>query len=223
MGRFDGADRQSNEAITLSGAISVGTRALHLLCPRPIHHVLELSRLFEICEDLKNHGPEKLRLHLWLRSALHGAPGFGALPGELHVLPENADAQNLRRTLRKLGNRRERCIVAGSREELEAGFAEALHVVEEIPFDFRGPFSRSERAAAACDRFFDALSAASPRWLSKPSDRNDRSQPPRRFLVHQSRFRLGDSLWLTHGDSDLRSPPPAELESLGTHVFGTPS
>lgn len=54
---------------------------------------------------------------------------------------------------------------------------------------------RGETAcAAAADRFHAALAAASPRWLKAPGAP---ATEPRRLLIHQSRFRVGDTLWLT--------------------------
>jgi lipopolysaccharide heptosyltransferase II len=47
----------------------------------------------------------------------------------------------------------------------------------------------------AVERFHAALAAASPRWLLSPGA--GPPLEPRRLLVHQSRFRVGDTLWLT--------------------------
>jgi ADP-heptose:LPS heptosyltransferase len=47
----------------------------------------------------------------------------------------------------------------------------------------------------AMGRFHAALAAASPRWLVSPGA--GPPPEPRRLLVHQSRFRVGDTLWLT--------------------------
>lgn len=178
-----------------------GSERLVVLCLRPVHHVLEYAGLFRRLEGLRERRPG-LELHLRLRSALGDPEPFRRLPAEsVERLPaaegESPLAPAVIETLRRPGTA---CLLVGA----EPADAERLAGVSGValagaaPLDFRVPYPESPASRRASDAFFEAAAAASPRWLLSPEAPLRTLAGPRpRVLVHQSRFHVGDALWLT--------------------------
>lgn len=179
---------------------------LDVLCLRPIHHALEMEGLYGLLADLREEAPEA-EVHLHLRSALRDPAPFGLLP--VHRVARLTTA----------GGRGE--LAAGLRsllEELPAGAACVLiapprgarrlaarctrvRVAAAVPLDFHTR-SRSLGGRQAADAFLAALRTESPRWATAPPKPGTFCAPPTRdgaarILVHQARFHVGDTLWLT--------------------------
>jgi ADP-heptose:LPS heptosyltransferase len=173
-----------------------GAERLAVVCPRPVHHVLEYAGLFRLLEGLRKRRPG-LELHLHLRSALADPEPFRRLPADSVArldgsgLPDAAPE-----ALRRPGTA---CLLVGA-EPAEAERLAALPGVAlagTAPLDFRLPYPESPASRRASDAFFEATAAASPRWLPPPGGPPPPFTRPRpRVLVHQSRFHVGDALWL---------------------------
>lgn len=176
-----------------------GAERLAVLCPRPVHHVLEYAGLFRLLEGLKERRPG-LGLHLHLRSALADPEPFRRLPADsVARLPAGNGGGLPAAALAELGRPGTACLLVGA-EPADAERVAALPGVAlagTAPLDFRLPFPESPASRRASDAFFEATAAASPRWLLPPGGPPPpftRRRP--RVLVHQSRFHVGDALWL---------------------------
>jgi ADP-heptose:LPS heptosyltransferase len=194
-----------------------GVRGLVLVCPEPVHHAREFAELYRWMAALQHRAPA-LPVELWLRCALEDLSPFAALPGveisdggagSVHRLPHPRDAaglEALRASLRRPG------WVVLLLGETEEGWSDRVAALggsppwATHPFGCRadafgeGPEDAAGREATAA--FHAALCQASPRWVLSPGS-DTRTFPLTlgtdrpRFLVHQSRFHLGDALWLT--------------------------
>lgn len=176
-----------------------GVERLAVLCPRPIHHVLEYAGLFRLLEGLRERRPD-LELHLRLRSALDDPEPFRRLPADsVARLPEGDGAALPAAALSDLRRPGTACLLVGAEpadaERLAA--LPGLALAGAAPVGFRLPYPESPASRRASDAFFAATAAASPRWLLPAGG----TPPPftrrrPRLLVHQSRFHVGDALWL---------------------------
>ncbi|HVT16911.1 MAG TPA: glycosyltransferase family 9 protein [Thermoanaerobaculia bacterium] len=178
---------------------------LDLICLRPIHHVLEYEELYRLTSALRARAPE-LVLHLFLRSALRDPSPFALLPVDrVARLDAGGGRGALAAGLRRLAGERDpraAAVVlappAGRRQTrivLPGGGA-----AWSAPLGFRTAGCRGcSRCGAASASFLAAVCRESPLWRTAGS-----APPPlsrrlagRRFLVHQARFHIGDTLWLT--------------------------
>ncbi|HKI02517.1 MAG TPA: glycosyltransferase family 9 protein [Thermoanaerobaculia bacterium] len=176
---------------------------LDVLCFRPLHHVLEFEGLHGLLTALREKAPEA-EIHLHLRSALTAPAPFGLLPVD-RVSRLSSDGgrgkltAGLRSFLAELPEGASCVLIApprGLRRLLAA--CPRLSVAAAVPLDFHTNVP-SLGAREAADAFLAAVRAESPRWAAVPAI--PFAPPPRdgtaRFLVHQARFHVGDTLWLT--------------------------
>ncbi|HVT59837.1 MAG TPA: hypothetical protein VHR45_15730 [Thermoanaerobaculia bacterium] len=195
-----------------------------LLCPRPLHHVLEYAALYGIAAKLREEpvggngltaggagergaSGGRRRVRLFVRSALFDWSPFGRLPADEVVrLPEAAEASACRELLARLREDGATCLLLGGDpawEELAAGLPRLRRLALGPDFQWRLPAGRD--CAAASDGFFAALARQSPLWLSAPDapppllapGGRGRGRTPASLLVYQGRSHLGDALWLT--------------------------
>ena len=177
-----------------------GCASLDVVCRRPIHHVLEYSALHRELERLRDAAPDAV-VRLFMATALEDPVPFAELPAE-RIERFDVDAPF----------EPPPPLVAGHREILE---------LDAQRLDFAGAGRPSNgRAAVAGDRFFAAVSDASPRWR-RAADAGETVRLPEApsVLIHQARFHLGDTLWLTPLLRGLRSlAPEARVTVLGPSV-----
>ena len=193
-GAFGAPDRMAAPRDPLAGLDLPETGRLDVVCVRPIHNVLEYAALYRLAAALRERAPD-LVVHLHLRSALCDDAPFLALP--VRSVTRWGDrggrgtlAAGLRRLAREWTPGAAALVLAPPRgwRRVAAG---ALHTA---PLDFRTPGDD-----AAADRFLAALDRETPLWRVAAS-----APPPlsrqvagHRFLIHQARFHVGDTLWLT--------------------------
>lgn len=183
---------------------------LDILCLRPIHHVLEYEALYQLTAALRSRLPG-VRLHLHLRSALRDPRPFARLPADrVERLASRGGRGMLAAGLRRLVGQRGRATAtvvlappAGCRQAHPAmvgnGGAEA-GAAWPVPLGFQAPGCRGEAGCAAAGAgFLAALFDELPLWRAAAG-----APPPlsrrvagHRFLVHQARFHVGDTLWIT--------------------------
>lgn len=166
-------------------------RPLEIVCPQPVHHVLEFSFLYRLLDSLAQRAPER-PIRLWLRSALEDWKPFERLPaGRIERLPARAEE-----TFDALSDRTVLLLAPTARWEprRRERFPDRFRV---LPLEARWrPAGRDH--AAACTDFFAALQRESPRWRRSAEAAGPIQLPPEpRFLLHQSRFHVGDALWIT--------------------------
>jgi ADP-heptose:LPS heptosyltransferase len=179
----------------LSGLADLpATGRLDVVCVRPIHHVLEYAALYRLTAALRERLPD-LAVRLHVRSALRDDAPLLALP--VHSVTrwgERGGRGTLAAGLRRLVRGRETGAAAlvlapphGWRRVVGGAFYTA-------PLDFRTP---GDGAAGA--RFLAALDRETPLWrvVAGAPPPLDRQVSGHRFLIHQARFHLGDTLWLT--------------------------
>ncbi|HSL81450.1 MAG TPA: glycosyltransferase family 9 protein, partial [Thermoanaerobaculia bacterium] len=190
--------------------------------PRPVLHVLEYAGLLRLLEGLRERRPG-LPLHLLFRSALADPEPFRRLPADsVARLPPEAAADLPAELLDDLRRPGTACLLVGA-EPAEAEPAARLPGVAlagTAPLGFRLPYPESPASRRAGDAFFAAAAAASPRWLlpaSGPPPPFTRRRP--RVLVHQSRFHVGDALWLVPLLRALRR----HLRDVRITVAGSPA
>ncbi len=102
------------------------------------------------------------------------------------------------RRLTERGGRGE--LVAGCRRLIRDWEPGAAALVLAAPLGFQGPgCGEDEECAAAGRQFLDALQRETPLWRvsAEAPPPLDRDVAGLRFLIHQSRFHIGDVLWLT--------------------------
>lgn len=155
---------------------------LHLFCARPIHHVLEYEALFRLAAALQERD---LDVHLLLRSALCDELPFKRLPApRVTLLPEHGRPGPAAVWVRT---------ASGWRQEM------ALRTLAP-PLGFRGPGCGGlPGCKEAGESFLAALYRETPLWRVAEG-----APPPLprdaagvRILIHQARFHIGDTLWLT--------------------------
>jgi ADP-heptose:LPS heptosyltransferase len=183
---------------------------LDVLCLRPIHHVLEYEELYRLTAALRSRLPG-VRLHLHLRSALRDPLPFARLPVDRVVrLASRGGRGMLAAGLRRLAGRRGRAAAAVVVLAPPAGCRRPNPAVVEwgagtgaawpVPLGFLGPGCRGDAGCAAAGAgFLAALFAEPPTWRAAAG-----APPPlsrrvagHRFLIHQARFHVGDTLWIT--------------------------
>jgi ADP-heptose:LPS heptosyltransferase len=198
---------------------------LDVICLRPIHHVLEYEELFRLTAALGSRLPG-LPLHLHLRSAVRDPSPFALLPAaRVERLGSGGGRGALAAGLRRLIGEREVAAAsgAGAAADVAGAGAAAAAVVLAPPAGWRRPRlwipglgaawtaplgfagigcgggGAGAACAAASERFLAALWRESPLWRAAAG-----AAPPlsrrtagHRFLIHQARFHVGDTLWLT--------------------------
>lgn len=203
-----------------SGLDPAGVERIDVLCARPLHHALEFSALHGRLRELRLQAPQA-EIALWLCSALPDDEVFASLPadriGRLPVDPGGANG-----LLDRLGRRGGACVLLGGGEE-DASLLRSRHglyLLGAPPLDFVACPPDDADCAKAARGFHAALAAASPRWLLAP----EAGVPtkPRHLLVHQSRFRVGDALWLTPLLRAIRRRFPAAAVTLVAGPLAAP-
>lgn len=190
---------------------------LDVLCLRPIHHVLEYEELYRVTAALRSRLPG-LPLHLHLRSALRDPRPFALLPVDrVERLASRGGRGMLAAGLRRLAGRRPAAATvvlappAGWRRATPAVLSSGVGVgdggggggpgtVWTVPLGFQTPGCRGEAGCAAAGAgFLAALFDELPLWRAAAG-----APPPlsrrvagHRFLIHQARFHVGDTLWIT--------------------------
>jgi ADP-heptose:LPS heptosyltransferase len=184
---------------------------LDVFCLRPIHHVLEYEELYRLTAALRSRLPG-VPLHLHLRSALRDPRPFARLPVDrVERLASRGGRGMLAAGLRRLAGRRPAAAtvvlappagwrrahpaVAGSGGE-EGGLGAAWPV----PLGFQTPGCRGEAGCAAAGAgFLAALFDELPLWRAAAGapPALSRRVAGHRFLIHQARFHVGDTLWIT--------------------------
>ena len=179
-----------------------------VLCMRPIHHVLEYEELYRLTAALRSRLP-RARLHLHLRSALRDPRPFARLPVDrVERLGRRGGRGMLAAGLRRLAGRRPAAATvvlappAGWRraEPAELDDGSGAGGVWRVPLGWQAPGCRGEAGCAAAGAgFLAALFDELPLWRAAAG-----APPPlsrrvagHRFLVHQARFHVGDTLWIT--------------------------
>jgi ADP-heptose:LPS heptosyltransferase len=182
---------------------------LDVLCLRPIHHVLEYEELYRVTAALRSRLPG-VPLHLHLRSALRDPRPFARLPVDrVERLAGPGGRGMLAAGLRRLAGRRPAAAAtvvlappAGWRRANPAVLSGrgGAGAVWPVPLGFQAPGCRGDAACAAAGAgFLAALFDELPLWRAAAG-----APPPlsrrvagHRFLIHQARFHIGDSLWIT--------------------------
>lgn len=172
---------------------------LDVLCLRPIHHVLEYEALYRLLASLREWAPA-LVLHLHLRSALRDDAPFALLPAHrVTRLAGRGGRGELAADFRRLARRSEPGTPALVLAPPAGWRRVGAGPVHSAPLGFRTPGCDIPECAAAAERFLAALARETPLW--RLADDAPPPLPPRaaghRFLIHQSSFHSGDSLWLT--------------------------
>lgn len=143
---------------------------LTLECTEPIHHVLTYTALFQHLEAIRAQAPHA-HLTLQLRSDLEDEEPLDLLPVDAwQRLPVRAPPQPPRPGTFTLP-----------------------------PLGFAAAWPESAACAKASRCFQHAVARASPRWVCAAGAPwpIDLPTPAPRFLLHQARFHVGDTLWLT--------------------------
>ena len=173
-----------------AGFAPSGAERIAVICVRPLHHALELASLYRLLCELRSLAPGA-EIDLRLCSALANDGIFAALPADrIGRLP----AGPLDDLLEELARQGAACVLVGEDAGLLAS-RPGPRVLGTAPLSFAACPSGDRACAQAARSFHAALAAASPRWLVAPGA--GAPPEPRRLLVHQSRFRVGDALWLT--------------------------
>jgi ADP-heptose:LPS heptosyltransferase len=179
-----------------------------ILCLRPIHHVLEFEEVYRVTAALRSRLPGA-RLHLYLRSALCGPRPFLALRVDLvERLGSRGGRGMLAAGLRQWAGRRPAAATVvlapppgWRRASLAAlGDGGGAGGVWPVPLGWQAPGCRGEAGCAAAGTgFLAALFDELPLWRATAG-----APPPlsrrvagHRFLLHQARFHVGDTLWIT--------------------------
>jgi ADP-heptose:LPS heptosyltransferase len=156
---------------------------LDLLCLRPVHHVLEYEALFRLTAALRERG---LDVGLHLRSALRDGAPFARL--------------TVQRVTRLTEHGGRGALAAGLRRAVLGWRPGTAALALAAPLGFRGPGCGGDPdCAAAGESFLAALHRETPLWQIAAG-----APPPLprdaagvRILIHQARFHIGDTLWLT--------------------------
>lgn len=177
---------------------------LYVLCPRPIHHVLEFQGLHGLLEALRAAAPDA-EIHLYVRSALQDPAPFSLLPVQsvLRLTEEGGRgrlAAGLRGFLDEVPEGAACVLIApprGARRLIEE--CSRVRVAAAVPLDFSTACAWMPESRQPSSSFRSALRAESPRWsaVPEPPAAFQSREGPTRFLVHQARFQVGDALWLT--------------------------
>jgi|GEM_PF-1659499 len=188
----------------LSGLVR--SERLDVVCLRPIHHVLEYEELYRLTAALRARLP-RLPLHLHLRSALRDPRPFALLPVDRVARLTNRGGRGLLAAgLRRLAGKRAAAVLvlappAGCRRARQAlPSLPGLGTMWSAPLAFQTPgCPGAGDCAAASARFLAAVFEELPLWRTAPG-----APPPlsrraagHRFLIHQARFHIGDTLWIT--------------------------
>jgi len=172
-------------------------RRLAVVCPRPLECFIDLVVLHGIVAAARSAAP-RAEIDLYVRCALPDWQALRALPADrLHPLPAAGTlAQRLRSAAVVLGMPRCACLLVGPTRQwrLLVRAAAWPAAVIEIPFDSHPHGARPSEAVVR--QFHDAAAAASPQWRSVPGAALP-AAAPRSLLIHQGRFHIGDTLWLT--------------------------
>jgi ADP-heptose:LPS heptosyltransferase len=184
----------------------VRSERLDVVCLRPIHHVLEYEELYRLTAALRSRVP-RLPLHLHLRSALRDPRPFALLPVDrVARLTSHGGRGLLADGLRRLAGKRAAAAVvlappAGCRRAMRPlPLLPDPGTMGSAPLGFQTPGCAGSRdCAAASARFLAAVFTELPLWRTAPG-----ALPPlsrrvagHRFLIHQARFHIGDTLWVT--------------------------
>lgn len=170
---------------------------LAILCRRPFDHVLEFSQFFSLVEKL-GRAASDLRICLWSRSALSDWTPFDALPVDsVCALPEDEDTPAWESLIAHLDREFRTAIVLDGAGSLRSLSCRTLQVewLDGGSFSFETTHRESPECARASDAFHSALRREMPLWIGEDLGVSLPEEP--RFLVHQSRFRVGNTLWLT--------------------------
>lgn len=156
---------------------------LDVLCLRPVHHVLEYEALFRLTAALRERDLD-VRLHL--RSALRDGAPFARLP--------------VQRVTRLTEHGGRGALAAGLRRAVLGWRPGAAALALAAPLGFRGPGCGGlPDCAAAGESFLAALYRETPLWrvAAGAPPPLSRDAAGVRILIHQARFHIGDTLWLT--------------------------
>ncbi len=191
-----------------------GLAALDVVCPRPVHHVLEFAYLHRLLEELRRRAPGR-EIHLQVASALPDLSPYARLPVDrvARWLGGGAACAG--------GGDRGRVVVGG--EGAGGAAAGGSRLLAAVPLGYRTSEPPGTPAGAACRAFLAALRAATPRWVRAPGTPWPLPVPAAapRFLVHQARFHVGDTLWLTPLLAALRHLfPGARTTVVGPSAAG---
>jgi ADP-heptose:LPS heptosyltransferase len=199
-GSFGVPDRRAAARDPLAGLADLpATGRLDVVCVRPIHHVLEYAALYRLTAALRERAPD-LAVHLHLRSALRDDAPFAMLSV---------------RSVTRWGEQGGRGTLAAGLRRLARGWtpgAAALMVapphgwrrvaagaLRTAPLNFQTPGCDTPEGIAAGECFLAALHREMPLWrvAAGAPPPLSRQIPGQRFLIHQARFHIGDTLWLT--------------------------
>jgi ADP-heptose:LPS heptosyltransferase len=129
---------------------------------------MDFGELFRTAEEVRRQAPGAT-VRAWLRSELEDRSPFALLPVDaIEEMPEAGMPEGV-------------CLLVGSGRSRRWAF----------------PALESPEARAAGQAFFRALVRESPRWVTAPGTLRPVLPEAPRFLVHQARFHVGDTLWLT--------------------------
>ena len=195
--RFAPPDAPRQDAIDLRAGLPLDVRRLLVLCPQPLVSFMDFTALHGILAAARSlaRGAE---IDLFLRCPLPDPSPLKALPADrLSVLPAGRSLRDHLQTAVLLARcHPTMCLLIGATRGWRWLVRTAVpgRPTIEIPFRARPWVARPQPDAVR--RFHDAAASASPRWLSEPGLRSSTSLPSN-VLVHQGRFHIGDTLWLT--------------------------
>lgn len=170
---------------------------IHLLYPEPVDHVVSFGELFRIAEEIRRQAPG-VPVRAWLRSQLRDSSAFSLLPVDaVEEIPVEPDS----RLLELLARPESACVLLGAPGSWGARLREqpGVRLLGRALLGWRVRAAESPEARVAGQAFFRSLVRESPSWTAAPGpalpglDRGG----PHRFLVHQSRSHVGDTLWVT--------------------------
>ncbi len=182
--------------------VPVPAGALDVVCLRPIQHILEYEGLYGLLETLRERAPRS-EITLHVRSAIRDPVPFQVLPVDrMERLGEWRGRGDLTAALRRLAALRgadgsyvliappaawRRLVPGGVRVTATAGL------------DFHTVPSRSGDCVVSTALFAGAIRRESPRWAAAPQAPSGplTVDGAPRILIHQARFHVGDTLWLT--------------------------
>ncbi|NKC10702.1 MAG: hypothetical protein GKR94_00405 [Gammaproteobacteria bacterium] len=189
-------------------------RPLAVVCFRPLTHVLEFAQLYALLEALRERTPAST-VALWLVSQFRDWRPLRALPAStVHALPAAADRPAWAALVSHWESSGSVCLGLDGRPP---SLPRTLKWLDGGRFDFAGPPATSRAGVEASDAFFAA--SQHERWWTVNADTGWPPAGHPRILVHQSRFRVGNTLWITPVLRELRRLwPQAHVTVAGSRV-----
>jgi len=187
--------------------VPVPVGVLDVVCLRPIQHVLEYEGLYGLLETLRERAP-RADIVLHVRSAVRDPAPFERLPVDrVERLGAWEGRGDLAAALRRLaaGRGADASCVLIAPPAAWRRLVPGLRVAATARLDFHTAPAWSPECAQGSALFVAAVHRESPRWVAATGAPEGPLVPALipgtgaapRILIHQARFHLGDTLWLT--------------------------